>query len=62
MCGGFGFVGATDLDQNDIGVLVRRSQQRGMDLSGLIAHDGDNYAVDRADSLRLFTEVSGSVV
>jgi glucosamine--fructose-6-phosphate aminotransferase (isomerizing) len=49
MCGIFGFVGVTDLDQNDIDVLVRHSQQRGKDSSGLIVHDGDNYAVYRAD-------------
>ena len=47
MCGIFGFVGVPDLDQNDIDVLVRHSQQRGKDSSGLIVHDGDNYAVYR---------------
>ena len=49
MCGIFGFVGVTDLDQSDIDVLVLHSQQRGKDSSGLIVHDGDNYAVYRAD-------------
>ena len=49
MCGIFGFVGVADLDQNDIDLLVRHSQQRGKDSSGLIVHNGDNYAVYRAD-------------
>jgi glutamine---fructose-6-phosphate transaminase (isomerizing) len=49
VCGIFGFVGVTDFDQNDINLLVRHSQQRGKDSSGLIVHDGDNYAVYRAD-------------
>jgi glutamine phosphoribosylpyrophosphate amidotransferase len=43
VCGIFGFVGVPDLDQNDIDVLVRHSQQRGKDSSGQIVHDGDNY-------------------
>ena len=49
MCGIFGFVGIRDPDKKDIDILVRHSQQRGKDSSGLIVHDGDNYAVYRAD-------------
>lgn len=33
----------------DVDVLIRHSQQRGQDSSGLIVHNGNNYAVYRAD-------------
>jgi glutamine---fructose-6-phosphate transaminase (isomerizing) len=49
LCGIFGFVRVLDPDKKDIDILVRHSQQRGKDSSGLIVHDGDNYAVYRAD-------------
>ena len=49
MCGLFGFVGTSELDQTDLDVLVQHSQQRGRDSSGLIVHEGDRYSVYRAD-------------
>ena len=49
MCGIFGFVGASDLDRQEMEVLVRHSQQRGRDSSGLIVHEGDHYVAYRAD-------------
>jgi hypothetical protein len=49
MCGIFGFVGVSDLEQADIDALVRHSEQRGKDSSGLVLHDGNGYAVYRAD-------------
>ena len=49
MCGIFGFVGTSHLDRGDIDILVRHSQQRGRDSSGLIVRDDDHYAVFRAD-------------
>lgn len=49
MCGIFGFIGDVEPDKNDVDVLVRHSKQRGQDSSGLIVHDGTDYAVYRAD-------------
>lgn len=49
MCGIFGFVGSAEPDKSDVDVLVRHSQQRGKDSSGLIVHEDDTYAVYRAD-------------
>lgn len=49
MCGVFGFVGTSALDSSDINLLVRHSQQRGKDSSGIMRRNGDEYAVYRAD-------------
>lgn len=49
MCGIFGFVGAAEPRRADLDVLVRHSQQRGRDSSGLIVHDGGRYTAYRAD-------------
>lgn len=49
MCGLFGFIGIAEPDKKDVDILVRHSQQRGQDSSGLILHDGNTYAVYRAD-------------
>lgn len=49
MCGIFGFVGSSELEKEHIATLVRHSQQRGRDSSGLIFHDSNTYFAYRAD-------------
>jgi glucosamine--fructose-6-phosphate aminotransferase (isomerizing) len=49
LCGLFGFVGEQGLAPASIDTLIRHSQQRGRDSSGLITHDETGYAVYRAD-------------
>ena len=67
MCGIFGIVSSSVVDRKDLGVLVKHSQMRGKDSSGLILARKDGYAVYRADYAitRLLGEVdlkSASVV
>ena len=40
MCGVFGFVGDRALDRDSVRTLIRHSEQRGRDSSGLIVGDG----------------------
>lgn len=49
MCGIFGYVGETAPSKDDVRQLVHHAQQRGRDSSGLMVHDGENWAVYRAD-------------
>jgi len=49
MCGIFGQVSPERVNQEDIETLVKHSEQRGMDSSGLICYEKDNYKVYRAD-------------
>lgn len=49
MCGIFGFVGSSPLDRASVRLLTRHAQQRGVDSSGLMVHDGRQYCVYRAD-------------
>jgi glucosamine--fructose-6-phosphate aminotransferase (isomerizing) len=49
VCGLFGSVGEHSLASASIDVLIRHSQQRGRDSSGLITHDTSGYAAYRAD-------------
>ena len=49
MCGVFGFVGESELPKDDIRVLVRHSQQRGWDSSGLMLLGDRGYELFRAD-------------
>lgn len=49
MCGIFGFVGGTAPSGDDVRQLVHHAQQRGRDSSGLMVHDGESWAVYRAD-------------
>lgn len=49
MCGIFGIVSASKINQDDFDVLVRHAQQRGKDSSGLILFNGNKYNVHRAD-------------
>lgn len=49
MCGLFGYVGDQGLAPASIDTLIRHSEQRGRDSSGLITHDDEGYAAYRAD-------------
>ncbi|MFO1389027.1 hypothetical protein [Cellvibrio sp.] len=49
MCGIFGYLSENRVEKNVLDTLVRYSQQRGRDSSGLISYDGSAYHVDRAD-------------
>ena len=49
MCGIFGIVSSSNINQDDFDILVRHSQQRGKDSSGLILSNGNKYNVCRAD-------------
>jgi hypothetical protein len=49
MCGIFGIVSRKNVDKKDLRVLVKHSQQRGKDSSGLIYLDKGQYQVCRAD-------------
>jgi glucosamine--fructose-6-phosphate aminotransferase (isomerizing) len=49
MCGVFGFVGESELPEDDIRVLVRHSQQRGWDSSGVMFFGDGGYETYRAD-------------
>lgn len=49
MCGIFGIVSQSPVDQMDLDVLVKHSQQRGRDSSGLLTFSEDSYQVYRAD-------------
>ncbi len=49
MCGIFGQVSSLKVDQNNLKALVKHSEQRGMDSSGLIYYDDSAYKVERAD-------------
>lgn len=60
MCGIFGIVSNVAFDRKGLGVLVRHSQQRGKDSSGLFVLDGGACRVFRADYriARLLKEVN----
>jgi glutamine---fructose-6-phosphate transaminase (isomerizing) len=49
MCGIFGQVSSFKVDTNNLQTLVKHSEQRGMDSSGLIYYDDSAYKVERAD-------------
>lgn len=49
MCGVFGIIGPAASDADKLQVLVKHSEQRGRDSSGLISINLDRYAVVRAD-------------
>jgi len=60
MCGIFGIVSSSPVSENDLGVLVKHSQQRGRDSSGLLTFGGEGYHAYRADYpiTRLLKEVN----
>ena len=49
MCGIFGIISKNKIDKKDLNLLVKYSQQRGKDSSGLIYMDNDRYNISRAD-------------
>lgn len=60
MCGIFGIVSNLAAQESDLHVLVKHSQQRGKDSSGLLTVGGDGYHAYRADFpiTRLLSEIS----
>lgn len=60
MCGIFGIVSNSPVNRTDLDILVRHSQQRGKDSSGLILRDGHRYVAHRADFA--ITRLMGRVV
>lgn len=60
MCGIFGVISRSLINRTDLDALVKHSQQRGRDSSGLILCDGDRFVVHRADYpiTRLLGQVS----
>lgn len=60
MCGIFGIVSSSNVDRKDLEILVKHSQLRGKDSSGLIFGGSDKYDIHRADYpiTRLLKEVS----
>ncbi|MCX6227052.1 MAG: glucosamine 6-phosphate synthetase [Bacteroidia bacterium] len=49
MCGIFGIISSSFVNQKAFGILARHAQQRGKDSSGLIVFNGLGYQVYRAD-------------
>ena len=49
MCGIFGQVSKTRVNREKLDKLVKHSEQRGVDSSGLVYYEDDTYKVDRAD-------------
>lgn len=48
MCGIFGIVADSNVDESELRLLTRHAQQRGRDSSGLLFYNGRNYSVHRA--------------
>jgi hypothetical protein len=49
MCGIFGQISKTSVNKKNLRMIVKHSEQRGVDSSGLIHRKGSAYQVDRAD-------------
>ena len=49
MCGIFGQISRTKIDKENFNKLVKHSEQRGIDSSGLIYYKDDSYEIARAD-------------
>lgn len=49
MCGIFGVISKTRINKQKFQTLVKHSEQRGVDSSGLIYYQNNNYKVNRAD-------------
>lgn len=49
MCGIFGIISSTSINKKDFRTLLKHSQQRGKDSSGLIYTVGSKYFISRAD-------------
>lgn len=59
MCGIFGYISDGEIDSGDFKFLVRHSQQRGRDSSGIVFYNQGNYNIYRADYnvMKLLSEV-----
>ncbi len=49
MCGLFGLISSTSVSSQDLKTLVKHSEQRGRDSSGVVFNDNGNYSIRRAD-------------
>jgi len=49
MCGIFGQVSKTNINKEKLVKLVKHSEQRGVDSSGLVHYSNDKYEINRAD-------------
>jgi glucosamine 6-phosphate synthetase-like amidotransferase/phosphosugar isomerase protein len=49
MCGIFGQISKNKINQENFDKLVKHSEQRGIDSSGLIYYKNDRYEISRAD-------------
>jgi len=49
MCGIFGVISNSKVDNKDLDVLIKHSQQRGRDSSGMISFSDEQYNICRAD-------------
>ncbi len=60
MCGIFGYVSSDRIQKKDFNELVRHSQQRGRDSSGVVFYDQGRYVIQRADYniTKLLSEVN----
>lgn len=49
MCGIFGIISSSPIDENDLSTLAKHAQQRGRDSSGLMSYLDGTYQIHRAD-------------
>jgi hypothetical protein len=49
MCGIFGIISSSSIDEGDLSALAKHAQQRGRDSSGLMSYLNGAYQIDRAD-------------
>ena len=49
MCGIFGQISKNKINQENFDKLVKHSEQRGIDSSGLVYYKNDRYEISRAD-------------
>jgi glucosamine--fructose-6-phosphate aminotransferase (isomerizing) len=49
MCGIFGIISLSQIDENDLSTLAKHAQQRGRDSSGLMSYLDGTYLIHRAD-------------
>ena len=49
MCGIFGIISSSPIDENDLSALAKHAQQRGRDSSGLMSCLDGTYQIHRAD-------------
>ena len=66
MCGIFGQISKTEVNRKNLDIIVKHSEQRGVDSSGLIYFEGSAYKINRADFnikklIRAYGECLGSL-